>query len=93
MNDLFDIAPDRPSRRVRLSEFKRKHGILTHCAKHMDEPWSACLPLDGDKGKAMAEIMSESCRLYDDSGRVVTADGELSAIRKLCAVNGIRCDL
>lgn len=93
---LFAVPPTRPSARSRLTEFKRKHGILTHRTDSFmrkEEPWLALLPTNEDKGKSVSQIMADSCRLYDESGYVATGTGELSAVRKLCELRGIECDL
>ena len=93
---LIDVPTDRPSLRSRLTAFKRKHGILTHRATDYipkDDSWLAVLPFDRDKGKTLFKIMSESCRLYDESGYCATGAGELSAVRGLCKLQGIVCDL
>jgi hypothetical protein len=81
---------------VRLTEFKRKHGIITHEAKHLPhgfDRWGALKPFPEDAGKNVGEIMSESAGLYDDSGHWATAPGELSAVKTLCEQLGIPFDL
>lgn len=84
---LIDIPPADPSKRCRLSAFKKQHGILTHCAAHLpkeDMRWLALIPFADDVGKDVGEIMAESCELYEESGRCALGTGELSAVRKLC---------
>lgn len=93
---LFDIPKDAPSYAARLTAFKAEHGILTHRARlfaREDHPWSAMLPLERDRGRDMADIMAESCRIYDEAGRVVTGTGELAAVRTLCENFKIPCPL
>lgn len=93
---LFDIPTDRKSDRVKLTEFKRKHGIRTvRCCglTRRDLPWVAILPQGDDVKKGTMQIMGESVRLYEESGYLATAEGELSAVRKLCQQLKITCDL
>lgn len=93
---LFDLAPDRKSDRVKLTEFKRAHGIRTHHWRNMkpsDLPWMAFKPFKADEGKSTMQIMGESVRLYEESGHLATAEGKLSAVRKLCQQLKIPCNL
>lgn len=93
---LFECLPDAPSLRVKLTAFKKKHGIKTHRAKWFsreEEPWLALIPFEDDKGKNVGQIMAESCRLYEESERCAFGTGELTAVRKLCQQQGIVCEL
>lgn len=93
---LLDVEPCGLSEACQRSAFKRQHGILTHRSRSLvkgEKPWTALLPVEADKGKGLVEIMSESCRLYDEGGRVGYGEGELSAIRELCAKMAIECPL
>lgn len=82
------------SRGRRLRAFKRKHGILSFKSEvRMLAPWIVIKVLREDRGKDIGTIMSESCRLYDESGLCATGNGELSAVRKLCRMNAIPCPL
>ena len=86
--------PMHGSRARRLRAFKRKHGILTFkTAVRMRDPWLAIKVRREDRGKDIVTILSESCRLYDESGLCASGDGELSAIRALCSRNRIPCPL
>lgn len=82
------IAVERgESRANKLKAFKTKHGILTHRTSGMkreDHPWIALIPSEEDQGKDIGTIMAESCRIYEEQGRLATGEGELSAIRQLC---------
>ena len=93
---LFEVPTTSPSKRVKLTAFKRAHGIQTHHAPHMqreDEPWLAIIPFDEDQGKTIGTIMAESCRMYEESGYCATGTGELTAVRKLCEQRRIACSL
>jgi hypothetical protein len=93
---LLDVKPTSKSARVKLTEFKRLHGIGTYCSpglRREDHPWIAIVPFDEDKGKSIGEIMAHSCRLYEESGYCATGAGELSAIRTLCKQLNIVCTL
>lgn len=91
---LLTVPAMAPSASVRLTALKRAHGILTHRSRCVDErPWTALLPAPEDKGKDLFGIMAESAGMYEGSNRCVFADGELSAVRELCQLNGIACDL
>lgn len=93
---LFECLPDRPSLRVKLTAFKKKHGIKTHRAiglSREEEPWLAIIPFKEDKGKSVCEIMAYSCRLYEEAEFCAFGTGELTAVRKLCRQQGIICEL
>lgn len=93
---LLDVPQDRPSTRTRLRSFTREHGILTFRSKGFtreEEPWIAIKPIPGDESKNIGEIMADSCRLYDEAGYLATGTGELTAVRKLCELRGITCEL
>lgn len=86
--------PMHGSRGRRLRAFKRKHGILTmKTIIRLRDPWLALKVRREDKGKDIATILSESCRIYDEAGLVACATGELTAVRELCANLGIACPL
>ncbi len=92
---LFDIEPTKTSRHILLRDFKAEHGILTHNARwaREDHPWLALQAFDEDKGKDIALIIAESCRLYEESGRVSTGSSEIAAVRGICAALKIACPL
>lgn len=50
----------------------RLAGVLTHHSNDMPpgEGWMAILPFDDDRGKTIDLMIAESCRLYDEAGRV-----------------------
>lgn len=81
--ELLHVEPTRPSRRSILKSFMHANGILTHRSPRMPDPWIAVLLFEQDKGKHIAVVMGESCRLYDDANRIAEGSGELSAVRKL----------
>lgn len=81
-----------PTRRAQLHAFMRKHGILSHRANFMareQHPWLAILPMREDRGKDIGTIMSESCRLYDESPYLATGAGEYTTVRTLCEQAGV----
>ena len=93
---LFDMPADRRSRTARLHVFMKQHGILSHRAgfrTREQHPWIAILPVAADRGKDIGTIMSESCRLYDESNNLATGTGELSTVRTICEQMGILFDL
>jgi len=93
---LFDVPPTKPSVRVRLTEFKARHNILTHHAKHLtaaEDPWLALIPVGRDRDKSIGRIMAESCVDYERTGRCATGRGEKTAVLRLCQQMGIECDL
>ena len=93
---LLEVPPVAPSRHSRLARFKRRHGIKTWRTPGMrraDEPWIAVLPISKDLGKDILDLMAESCRLYEESGKLAYGTGELSAVRTLCEQTGIRCEV
>jgi hypothetical protein len=81
--ELFHVEPTRPSLRANLKAFMHANGILTHRSHRYPVPWIAVLLFEKDKGKHIAVVMGESCRLYDDAGRIAEGAGELYAVRKL----------
>lgn len=95
---LFDLpAPDKTcSTAAQLTAFCKLHGILTHkagpCHDRTDR-WMALLPIPEHKGKPIYDIMAEWCRVYDESNRIATGPGKLSAVRALCKLQNIPCDL
>lgn len=90
---FFDVERA-PSMKEKIRDFKRQHNIFTHrselCRK--DQPWSALLIELGDKREPV-QIIAEECTMLADAGRLVTGEGELSAIRILCQNNSIHCPL
>lgn len=83
MSELFSI-PESLSPRLR---WIAAHGILSHHSPHCPEsPWMALKPVDADKGKAIGDIMAESCCLYDEAGMIGYGMTEADAILDL-AVN------
>lgn len=91
---LFDLPKTGPSIQTRINEFKKLHHIKTHRSDACPEaPWIALLPTDEDKDREIFDIMADSCRLYDEAKMLVESTGELSAIRKLCEMNSIDCNL
>lgn len=91
---LFDV-PKGDSMRDRINAFKTEQRIWTHRTSQMkrqDHPWCAMLLPRGDVRHPVAIIAAE-CALLDESGQLVTGEGELSAIRTLCIKNGIPCPL
>lgn len=98
MNETLEPnrKPKAQAGRQRLTEFKRKHGIRTHQAKHLlceDEPWIALIPFSNEKNKSIEKMIADSGRLYDEAGFCAYGAGELTAIRKLCAQCNIPCSL
>lgn len=81
--ELLHVEPTRPSLRANLKAFMHANGILTHRSHRDPVPWIAVLLFDQDKGKHIAVVMGESCRLYDYANRIAEGSGELSAVRKL----------
>lgn len=71
--------------RKSLRSYIAREGILLHRSKHCEDPWCALLPFPKDKGKEIGAIMAESCRLYEESGRVAFGPGDLTTVRLLCA--------
>ncbi len=92
---LIHVPPTKKSAYLELKEFREKHGILTHSASwaRKDHPWLALQAFDADKGKDIALIIAESCRLYEEAGYLSTGQGELSAVRALCEKLNILCPL
>ena len=87
----------KPSFSARMKAFKRTHGIRTHSGRTYFTPeadrWIALIPFQEDVGKTLFKILSESCNLYNEHGMCATGKDELSAIRKLCEMQGITCEL
>lgn len=93
---LFELPATNESKRVKLTALKRKHGILTYRSKHMsreEEPWIAVIPFQADQGRSIGSIMAECGGLYEETGYCATGTGELSAVRELCKLRGIACDI
>lgn len=93
---LIDVPPTTPSRGARLRALCEQHGILTHraaCRERGQAPWMALLPVAADAGRDLFDIIGDSARLYEESGRVAFGEGQLSTVRELCRKNGIECDL
>lgn len=93
---LIEVHATAESARSKLVNFKRKHGIKTWRTPGMrreDDPWIAILPISKDLFKDIGTIMAESCRLYDESGKIAYGKGELSAVRTLCEQTGLKFDL
>lgn len=95
---LLEVPPDRPSTKARIDAFKVEHRIWTHRAtgwKRIEHPWSALLvpkEVNYDELSVM-EYIAGYCRLADEGGWLVTGEGELTAIRRLCNNVDIICDL
>lgn len=67
----------------------KRHAVKTHHAPEMIEtPWMAILPLIDDLHKSVADIMSESCRLYDEAALVGYGTTEDEAIYDLAVNSG-----
>lgn len=93
---LFDTPRDNTrGKAAAISAFIKKHGILTHYAKHCrPDRYMALMPREDDKGKDIGTIMAEGCSMYDEEvGNCVTRPSRLAAVRELARLNGIPCDL
>lgn len=93
---LFDLPePDKTrSTAARIDAFCSTHGILTHFAKHCrPDCYMALWPYEEHKGKDICTIMAEYARFYEETNRVTTAPSRLSAVRALCKLQNIPCDL
>jgi len=85
---LFDL-PEQKSPRLLWVE---RLGFLTHHTPELsaeEGPWIAILPEEDDKGKDIGEIMSESCRLYDEVFGMGYGTTEEAAILELCRKKSI----
>ncbi len=93
---LLSVQPDSPSKASRITEFKKQHRIWTHRADFLnraDNPWSALLMPKGVTEETAVQCIADYCRLLDESNQLGAGEGELSAIRTLCQLNDIPCDL
>ena len=86
MKELFE-TPKNPSRatlaRRELTAWKKKTGVWTHYARGVDEPWTAFEP-----GVTFERVAAECDRL-EQSGKLVNAESERDACRKLAANLGL----
>ena len=97
---LFDVPKDSLSRRDRLMAFREAHRIWTHFCRGED-PWLAMLlpraeELAKQYGSANfhpVEMMADYCRLLEEQDIIAVGHTERDAVRTLCAVNKIGCDL
>lgn len=91
---LIDVPKDAPSAKERIKAFKEQHKILTHNSDSCPEaPWLALKPRPEDEGKDMFDIITESCRLYDESGWCAEGKTQTEAIKQLCRNLEIKCNL
>ncbi len=73
----------------KLAWIKRR-GILTHFSAQFPKwQWIAILPTEDDRNKDIGTIMAESCRLYDEAGRVGDGETEDEAICELARKCGL----
>jgi hypothetical protein len=101
--NLFDVPKDSPTRKERVEAFKETHGIQTHgtgctedpdrwCAVLFDVAWKrfGCYCAND---RSFFGLMAGACLLVTEAGLDGYGDTETTAIRRLCAQNGIRCDI
>jgi len=79
MSELFDIPESKSPRLI----WMEKHGILTHFSDLCEEPWSAIVPMENDKGKDIVTIMQDSCMVYDFDDKIGYGKTQLDAIADL----------
>lgn len=65
----------------------KRNSILTHFSPQMEEPWLAIAAMPEDRGKNISQIMSESCRLYDEANLCGYGQTEEEAIVDLAEKN------
>ena len=70
----------------------RKHDIKTHRSDNVpeSESWMALMPQEKDRNRELADIMAESCRLYDECGHIGYGATEDDAIAELARNVGLR---
>lgn len=92
---LIEVAPDRPSRRVRLHAFMAQHVIHTHAMPGRSDPdcpkWVAMAMREAwnygygvKQGDSIPVVYSKVARLLDESGCVQYGHTEEEAVRCLC---------
>lgn len=93
---LLTVPVDSPTRKQRLDQFKKLHGIETMHSPHMkpdEHPWCAMhwlsAKLIGEKyGNALPFVMFDyiraMCRPLEENGILVTGRTEADAVRRLC---------
>lgn len=96
---LLTVPPTAPSRRRRLTIFKREHGIITHYCGPMpreDHPWLACLIEQCRKfgygvsdQSNLLDVVAKVGRLAEEAELLVTGTSECDAIHRLCEANGL----
>lgn len=101
--NLLDVPKDSPTRKERIEDFKKRHGIWTyHCYTPPEAPWDAMLvpkAAESLKGYGVKptdepmEMIAGYCRLLDEWNLLVSGKTEREAIRTLCEHNGIPCEL
>lgn len=102
--NLLTVPKAGLTKREKLTAFKKLHKIQTHRASQMrreEHPWSAllmspALQLASDYGSdaaTMPELVAEFCRLLDEQRLLVNGPTEREAVRELCRLNGIVCEL
>jgi hypothetical protein len=86
-NELFpaeSVTVDSPKLRW-IKRLKAVECVKTHRSSIMtDAPWMALLPEKNDRERDIGDIMADSCRLYDEAGRIGYGDTEEAAIIDLC---------
>lgn len=102
---LFNLPKMGPTKREKIEQFKKQHGIWTHKSgvPRKNDPWCALLSPktievlfrygDVTKDTHPVEIIAGYCRLLDESGLLVCGMTEVEAIRTLCTINKIDCPI
>lgn len=96
---LFDVPKDSPSRKKKLQAFKDTHGIWTHHASGLEEPWTAVWVTGArdalsDYGPEVAtmlpiELIAGYCRLLEECSLLTDGQTERAAIEVLCIANDL----
>lgn len=98
--DLFTVPKTGPTKRERIDAFKKEHAIWTYGTNKYQ--WDAILVSHSRKklkGYGVTqntepfELVASYCRLLEEADLLVTGPSEIGAIRELCHLNDIPCQL